>query len=171
MFRTLNRTVAAVSLLAGLALPSVVSAQSETSQNTTFRFGTATLTVRALPSGQVFVGVWRGGVRVVGNFDPAAIDAWATEAATILAAEELHASRELVTSFLVSGATSAITVDRRDRNGESVINLYVGDQESRHNLYLPLTRASATEFIATLQSAAQLSRQLAGAATGPSQGF
>lgn len=170
MYRTISRSLAALSL-AGVAFAGDLQAQ-ETAQHSTFLFGTATLSVRALPSGHVFVGVWRGGVRVTGTYDPTTIDAWAAQAATLFADSADATGAEVKTPFLFSTATSAIMVDRRAQGGaESVYNLYLGDQESAHDLYLPVTRAGATEFVAALRNAAQVSRELATAARGSAQGF
>lgn len=171
MFRTISRSLVTLSL-AGAAFAGELQAQ-ETAQNTSFLFGTATISVRALSSGHVMVGVWRGGIRVTGTYDPSTIDAWAAQAAALFATDStVAAAVELKTPFLFSTATSAIMVDRRTQPGaEEVFNIYLGDQESAHNLYLPVTRADANEFVAALRNAAQVSRELATAARGNAQGL
>ena len=163
----MSRTLARTALVIAFALGTTASAQSLVPGQTRMRVGVTTLSIGPLEEGRVLVEVWRGMDRVSGYVLAERLAQWVDSSwalvdersgvplkATVYDYADGSSKIEYKSPYLSLGKSTAMMIDRVDRDGTSRFALYATDDVRERRVYIVMSRSEVTTLLESMRDVA-----------------
>jgi hypothetical protein len=163
----MSRTLARTALVIAFALGTTASAQSLVPGQTRMRVGVTTLSIGPLEEGHVLVEVWRGMDRVNGYVRAERLAQWVDSSwalvdsrsgvplkTTVYDYADGSSKIEYKSPYLLLGKTTALMIDRVDRDGTSRFALYATDDVRERRVYIIMSRSEVTTLLESMRNVA-----------------
>jgi hypothetical protein len=163
----MSRAFARTALILALALGTTASAQSLVPGQTRMRVGVTTLSVGPLEQGRVLVEVWRGMDRVNGYVLAERLAQWVDSSwalvdsrsgvplkTTVYDYADGSSKIEYKSPYLALGKSTAMMIDRVDRDGISRFALYATDDVRERRVYIIMSRTEVATLLESMRDVA-----------------
>lgn len=163
----MSRTITRTAFVLALVLGSTASAQSLVPGQTRMRVGVTTLNIGPLQEGRVLVEVWRGMDRVNGYVLAERLGQWVDSSwalvdsrggiplkTTLYEYADGSSKIEYKSPYLSLGKSTAMMIDRVDREGTSRFALYATDDVRERRVYIIMSRSEVTTLLESMRDVA-----------------
>ena len=163
----MSRTIARTTLVVAFAFGTTASAQSLVPGQTRMRVGVTTLSIGPLEHGRVLVEVWRGMQRVNGYVLAERLAQWVDSSwalvdshggvalrTTVYEYADGSSKTEYKSPYLSLGKSTAMMIDRVDRDGTSRFALYATDDVRERRVYIIMSRSEVATLLESMRDVA-----------------